>query len=83
VPAEEIQRLRAVRTTRTPAAARRAQELYELQAKNLARLNRAGVKIAFGTDAGVSVGWVAHTELADMVAAGMTPAQVLVAATRT
>jgi imidazolonepropionase-like amidohydrolase len=29
------------------------------------------------------VGWTAHTELADMVAAGMTPSQVLVAATRT
>ena len=54
-----------------------------MQARNLARLNGAGVKIAFGTDAGVSVAWTAHTELADMVAAGMTPAQVLVAATRT
>ena len=48
-----------------------------------AKLNAAGATIALGTDAGVSVGWTAHTELADMVAAGMTPAQVLIAATKT
>ena len=58
-------------------------ELFEVQARNLAKLNAAGVRIGFGTDAGVSVGWNAHTELADMVAAGMTPAQVIVSATRT
>jgi imidazolonepropionase-like amidohydrolase len=83
VPAQEIQRLREAQAKRTPAAAKQARELYEVQARNLARLNAAGVRIAYGTDAGVSVGWPAHTELADMVAAGMTPMQVLVAATRT
>jgi len=43
------------------------------------------VRIGFGTDAGIGApyGWSAHAELADMVAAGMTPAQVLNAATRT
>ena len=30
-----------------------------------------------------AVGWPAHAELADMVTAGMTPAQVIVAATKT
>jgi imidazolonepropionase-like amidohydrolase len=83
VPAAEITRLRAARAARTPAAAKQARELYEVQARNLKRLSDAGVKIAYGTDAGISVGWVAHTELADMVAAGMTPMQVLVAATGT
>jgi len=83
VPAQEIERLRRAQATRTPAAIKQAKSLYEIQAKNLATLSRAGVTIAFGTDAGISVGWVAHTELADMVAAGMTPAQVLTAATRT
>jgi imidazolonepropionase-like amidohydrolase len=83
VPAQEIQRLRDARAKRTPAAAKQAKALFDVQARNLAKLNAAGVKIAFGTDAGVSVGWVAHTELADMVAAGMTPAQVITAATRT
>jgi imidazolonepropionase-like amidohydrolase len=83
VPAAEIQRLRSEPAARTPAAARRAGALYDVQARNLARLNAAGVKIGYGTDAGISVGWTAHTELADMVAAGMTSSQVLVAATRT
>jgi imidazolonepropionase-like amidohydrolase len=83
VPEAEIRRLREARAARRAAAARQARELYEVQARNLKRLNDAGVKIGYGTDAGVSVGWVAHTELADMVAAGMTPMQVLVAATRT
>lgn len=83
VPAQEIQRLHDARTARSAAAAWQARDLYDVQARNLARLNAAGVTIAYGTDAGISVGWTAHTELADMVAAGMTPAQVIVAATRT
>jgi imidazolonepropionase-like amidohydrolase len=83
VPVMELQRLREARAARTPAAANAARALYEVQARNLAKLNAAGVKIAYGTDAGISVGWPAHAELADMVAAGMTPAEVLVAATRT
>jgi len=83
VPAQEIARLRSAGATRTPAAARQAQELYNVQARNLARLDAAGVRIGFGTDAGVSVGWNGHAELADMVAAGMTPARVIVAATKT
>ena len=43
------------------------------------------MRIGFGTDAGIGApyGWSAHAEMADMVAAGMTPAQVIVAATRT
>jgi imidazolonepropionase-like amidohydrolase len=83
VPPSEIARLRQQRTTRSADETKRVRDLYDVQARNLARLNAAGVKIAYGTDAGISVGWTAHTELADMVAAGMTPAQVLVAATRT
>ena len=38
VPRQEIARLRAAAATRTPAAARQARELYEVQARNLARL---------------------------------------------
>ena len=75
--------MRDALATRTPAAAKQARALYDVQARNLAKLNAAGVRIGFGTDAGISVGWTAHTELADMVAAGMTPREVLVAATRT
>ena len=57
-------------------------EAFQIQARNLARLNAAGVRIGMGTD-GPSSGWNPHVEMADMVAAGMTPAQVVVAATRT
>lgn len=83
VPADEVARARKALDTRTPAQVKQQSDLFGVQARNLAKLNAAGVTIGFGTDAGVSVGWPAHTELADMVAAGMTPAQVIVAATKT
>jgi imidazolonepropionase-like amidohydrolase len=51
-----------------------------VQERNTARLNAAGVRIALGTDS--NTGWGAHAEMADMVAAGMTPSQVIVSATR-
>lgn len=53
---------------------------FALQARNLAKLSAAGVKIAVGTDGNTPDG--PHQEMADMVAAGMTPAQVVVAATK-
>ena len=55
-------------------------ELFETQAGNLMRMHEAGVTVGFGTD-GDGSGWDAHEELFDMVAAGMTPADVIVAAT--
>jgi len=59
--------------------------LFEVQARSLKTLSAAGVRIAFGTDAGVGApyGFSAHTELADMVGAGMAPADTIIAATRT
>ena len=59
----------------------KAQQFFGIQSRNLAKLNAAGIKIALGTDGPIP--WAAHEEMADMVASGMTPAQVLVAATRT
>jgi imidazolonepropionase-like amidohydrolase len=53
---------------------------FGIQARNLAKLNGAGVKIALGTDGNIP--WSAHLEMADMVASGMTPMQVIVASTR-
>lgn len=76
IPAEELKQLQAAATNRPPV-----QQTFGIQARNLAKLNAAGVKIAFGTDG--SIPWSHHVEMADMVAAGMTPAQVIVAATRT
>lgn len=58
-----------------------AQAFFGIQARNLVRLHEAGIPVAFGTD-GRSP-WAAHEELEDMVRAGMSPADVLVAATRT
>jgi imidazolonepropionase-like amidohydrolase len=75
VPAEELKKLQGAATDR-PAA----QQAFAIQARNLAKLTAAGVRIALGTDGSAS--WSPHAEMADMVAAGMTPAQVIVAATR-
>ena len=75
VPAEELQQLQEASTDRPSV-----QEAFGIQARNLARLHAAGVRIAFGTDG--STAWRPPIEMVDMVAAGMTPAQVITAATR-
>jgi imidazolonepropionase-like amidohydrolase len=75
IPAGDLQKLQAAATDRPEA-----QKAYGIQARNLNRLNKEGVKIAVGTDGNTP--WGMHVEMADMVAAGMTPAQVIVAATR-
>ena len=75
LPAEEYAKLEAANTDR-PAA----QAFFGIQARNLAKLNAAGVRITVGTDGNRP--WGPHEEMQDMVVAGMTPMQVLVAATR-
>lgn len=75
IPAEELQQLQEASTDR-PAV----QEAFGIQARNLARLHEAGVRIAFGTDG--STAWRVPIEMEDMVAAGMSPAAVITAATR-
>jgi imidazolonepropionase-like amidohydrolase len=75
LPAEELAKLEAANTDR-PAA----QAAFGIQARNLAKLNAAGVRITLGTDGNRP--WGPHEEMADMVIAGMTPMQVIVAATR-
>jgi imidazolonepropionase-like amidohydrolase len=57
-----------------------AQAFFAIQARNLARLSREGVTIAMGTDGNTP--WGPHLEMADMVATGMSPSDVLVSATR-
>ena len=75
IPADELGRMQVESTDRPEAQAR-----FAIQARNLDRLNQEGVVIGFGTDG--SAGWSPHVEMADMVAAGMTPEEVIVAATR-
>lgn len=75
VPAEELRKIQAESTDRPDA-----QKMFGIQARNLAKLNAAGIRIALGTDGDIP--WAPHVEMADMVATGMTPAQVITAATR-
>ena len=75
LPAEELKKMQAGATDRPDA-----QKAFGIQARNLARLSKEGVKIALGSDGNSP--WGPHLEMADMVAAGMTPADVIVAATR-
>jgi imidazolonepropionase-like amidohydrolase len=82
VPAAEVKRARDAQATRSPEAAKRAREFFDLQSRNLAKVNAAGARIALGTDSGTTIGWDAHQEMTDMAASGMTPSQVITAATK-
>ncbi|HEY1242688.1 MAG TPA: amidohydrolase family protein [Bryobacteraceae bacterium] len=82
LPPAQVKHMREALAAVKPDAAQKARDAYGIQARNLKRLNAAGVPIAFGTDSSTDVGWNDHQELTDMVAAGMTPAQVIVAATK-
>ena len=73
--AEEFAKLEAANTDQP-----KAQAFHGIQARNLAKMNTTGVRITMGTDGNRP--WGAHEEMHDMVLAGMTPMQVIVAATR-
>jgi imidazolonepropionase-like amidohydrolase len=75
LPAKELALLEAANTDRPVA-----QAFYGIQARNLAKLNAAGARITLGTDGNRA--WGPHEEMQDMVLAGMTPMQVIMAATR-
>jgi imidazolonepropionase-like amidohydrolase len=88
VSAAQIQRLRDRIAAQPREARERTRERWEQTSGNLMRLVNAGVRMALGSDAGGMsgdnfVGWTAHTEIENMVAAGMTPRQALVASTAT
>jgi imidazolonepropionase-like amidohydrolase len=83
LPASQVKRMRDQLASRTAAQSKALQDAFGIQCRNLKKIRDAGVKIAFATDAGVDVGWTAHTELADMAKCGLSPAEALVAATRT
>jgi imidazolonepropionase-like amidohydrolase len=75
IPAAELEKLQAAATDRPDV-----QKAFGIQARNLGKLNAAGVRMVLGTDGNTP--WAPHVEMEDMVASGMTPAQVIVAATR-
>ena len=62
-----------------PPAQPQAIASFGIQARNLDRLSKAGVRIAVGTDGNTP--WGPHIEMEDMVASGMSPAAVITAAT--
>jgi imidazolonepropionase-like amidohydrolase len=75
LPAAEFAALQKGNTNRPEA-----QAFWSIQARNLAKMNAAGVRIVVGSDGNTP--YAPHVEMADMAAAGMTPMQVIVAATR-
>jgi imidazolonepropionase-like amidohydrolase len=84
----QIKRLQDRLARTTPNEIERGRQAWARLAHGLARLHAAGVKIGAATDGGGQtgdqfVGWTMHTEVENMVAAGLKPADVLVAATRT
>ena len=85
---EQIARLQRRLPLTDSAQLARSTASWERLARGIAKLTAAGIKIGVGTDGGGQqgdqfLGWTMHTELENLAAAGMTPAQVIVAATRT
>ncbi len=75
LPADEFAKLEA-QNVDSP----KLQAFHAIQARNLAKLNAAGVKVALATDGNRP--WGPHEEMEDMVLAGLTPMQSLLSATR-
>ncbi|MEO8260588.1 MAG: amidohydrolase family protein [Acidobacteriota bacterium] len=89
LPPSQVKRMRDELTRRQAAAAGAGRgagaqsDLFAVQCRNLKRVHDAGMIIGLGTDGNGDIGSSAHTELADMVFCGLTPAEALVAGTRT
>jgi len=75
IPAAELQKIQAGNRENAEQ-----QKAFGIQGRNLVRLSKEGVTVAMGTDGNTP--WAAHVEMEDMVAAGLTPAQVITAATK-
>jgi imidazolonepropionase-like amidohydrolase len=83
-PAPVIARMRKTFGNRDPAAVERTRTQYAILQRSLAKLARANAKITLGSDTGLEdhlFGMAEQHELESMVKAGMTPMQVIVAAT--
>lgn len=86
VPPAQIRRAIEQRARMTPAARTRAEQAWAALADGVVRLHAAGVTLGLGTDGGGQnggfIGWTAHAELENLVAAGLSPADALIVATR-
>jgi imidazolonepropionase-like amidohydrolase len=83
-PADVIARMRASFANRDAATAERNGKNYAILQKSVAKLAAAGARIILGSDTGLEdhpFGFAEQKELQMMAQAGMTSAQVIVAAT--
>ena len=83
-PQPVIERMRKDYQGRSPAAVERSRTQHAILERSLARLARANARIILGSDTGLQdhlFGMAEQRELESMVKAGMTPMQVIVAAT--
>jgi len=79
-----IDRMRKSHEGRNPAAIERGRMQYSILERSLARLAKANAKVTLGCDTGLEdhlFGMSEQHELESMAKAGMTPMQVIVAAT--
>ncbi|MFF6991342.1 amidohydrolase family protein [Streptomyces sp. NPDC010273] len=77
--------LTALTGGRTPEQKRQIREIYAHRLRLVSELHGMGVRLAAGTDTGTGYlvpGFALHDELALLVSAGLTPAEVLHAATQ-
>jgi len=84
VPQPVIDRMKKSYEGRDPAAVDRARTNYAILERSTAKLAKAGAKVTLGCDTGLEdhlFGPAEQHELVNMVKAGMTPMQVIVAAT--
>jgi len=86
IPAQ-IARLRDTLANTSDEERERVRADWEHTAANILKLHNAGVPIGIGSDGGGQgqdryIGFTAHTEVENMVAAGLTPMEAIVAGTR-
>lgn len=84
VAPEVIQRMKDSFANRDPKVVAGARDRYSILARSVAKLSAAGARIILGADTGLEdhlFGLAEHRELEEMVKAGMSPAEGIVAST--
>lgn len=84
VPQAVIDRIKRSYENRNPAAVERARKQYDILQRSTGKLSKAGAQVVLGSDTGIEdllFGVTEQRELESMVSSGMTPMNVIVAAT--